>query len=83
MCVVISRCSDRAAVLQEEEEEEEVTGSLLRGGDVTSSPEEEEGEETCPHLLSVPPVLPRPQSTLHSITLSIQQVHPSSCLSFT
>ncbi|KAG7225945.1 hypothetical protein INR49_018546 [Caranx melampygus] len=67
------RCRDRAAVLQEEDEEE-VTGSLLRGGggDVTSSPEEE-GEETYPHLLSIPPVLPRPQSTLHSISLSIQQ----------
>ncbi|XP_023273323.1 multidrug resistance-associated protein 5 [Seriola lalandi dorsalis] len=70
------RCRDRAAVHQEEEEEqEEVTGSLLReGGDVTSSPEEEEEEEeTCPADLSVPPVSPRLQSTLHCINLSIQQ----------
>ncbi|XP_056229586.1 multidrug resistance-associated protein 5 isoform X4 [Seriola aureovittata] len=70
------RCRDRAAVHQEEEEEqEEVTGSLLREeGDVTSSPEEEEEEEeTCPADLSVPPVSPRLQSTLHCINLSIQQ----------
>uniref|UniRef100_A0A3Q3K208 ATP-binding cassette sub-family C member 5 n=1 Tax=Monopterus albus TaxID=43700 RepID=A0A3Q3K208_MONAL len=72
------RCRDRAAALQEEEEEEqeEVTGSLLRRGrDVASSPEEQEDgeDETCPPLLSVPPVSPRLQSTLHCISLSIQQ----------
>lgn len=81
----MSRCRDRSAVLREEEEEEqeEVTGSLLRGGeDVTSSPEDEEGDEgeveTCPPLLSVPPVSPRLQSTLHCINLSIQQVNSQS-----
>lgn len=79
--VVVSRCRDRSAVLQEEddEEQEEVMGSLLRGGeDVISNPNEEEQDEgeveTCPPLLSVPPVYPRLQSTLHCINLSIQQV---------
>uniref|UniRef100_A0A3Q1JDY7 ATP-binding cassette sub-family C member 5 n=1 Tax=Anabas testudineus TaxID=64144 RepID=A0A3Q1JDY7_ANATE len=74
------RCRDRSAVLQEEddEEQEEVMGSLLRGGeDVISNPNEEEQDEgeveTCPPLLSVPPVYPRLQSTLHCINLSIQQ----------
>ncbi|XP_071353063.1 ATP-binding cassette sub-family C member 5 isoform X2 [Trachinotus anak] len=71
-------CRDRAVDLQEDEEQEEVTGSLLRGGgaggDVASSPEEEEGGgETCPPLLSIPPVSPRFLSTLHCINLSVLQ----------
>ncbi|XP_051254829.1 multidrug resistance-associated protein 5 isoform X5 [Dicentrarchus labrax] len=63
------KCRDRV-VLQEE-----VTGSLLGGGgDVASSQEEEEGqEEACPPLLPVPPVSQRLQSTLHCISLSVEQ----------
>lgn len=69
--MVVIRCRDRPAVLREEEE---VTNSLLReGADGSSNPEEDEGD-TCPSLLSVPPVSPRLQSTLHCINLSIQQV---------
>lgn len=46
-----------------------MTGSLLKGG------EGDEGEgDTCPPLLSAPPVSPRLQSNLHCINLSIQQV---------
>ncbi|XP_042372716.1 multidrug resistance-associated protein 5-like, partial [Plectropomus leopardus] len=71
------RCRDGGVLQDGEEEEEEVTGSLLRGGgggggggggDVACSPEEDDGEEkeVCPHR-------PRLQSTLHCITLSVQQ----------
>uniref|UniRef100_A0A7N6ATP7 ATP-binding cassette sub-family C member 5 n=1 Tax=Anabas testudineus TaxID=64144 RepID=A0A7N6ATP7_ANATE len=62
----------------------EICGATLawEGGgqreDVISNPNEEEQDEgeveTCPPLLSVPPVYPRLQSTLHCINLSIQQV---------
>lgn len=70
----MSRCRD-ADVLQDREEKEEVTGSLL-GGDTDSSPEEEDGDEedSCPPLLAVPHPSQRPQSTLHCITLNVQQV---------
>ncbi|XP_035535343.1 multidrug resistance-associated protein 5 [Morone saxatilis] len=63
------KCRDRVGL------QEEVTGSLLGGGgDVALSQEEEEGqEETCPPLLSVPPVSQRLQSTLHCISLSVEQ----------
>uniref|UniRef100_A0A3B5MAS9 ATP-binding cassette sub-family C member 5 n=1 Tax=Xiphophorus couchianus TaxID=32473 RepID=A0A3B5MAS9_9TELE len=52
-----------------------VTGSLL-GGDADSSPEEEDRDEedSCPPLLAVPHPSQRPQSTLHCITLNVQQV---------
>ncbi|XP_032446805.1 ATP-binding cassette sub-family C member 5 isoform X1 [Xiphophorus hellerii] len=67
------KCRD-AGVLQDREEKEEVTGSLL-GGDADSSPEEEDGDEedSCPPLLAVPHPSQRPQSTLHCITLNVQQ----------
>uniref|UniRef100_A0A3B5LY31 ATP-binding cassette sub-family C member 5 n=1 Tax=Xiphophorus couchianus TaxID=32473 RepID=A0A3B5LY31_9TELE len=54
---------------------EGVTGSLL-GGDADSSPEEEDRDEedSCPPLLAVPHPSQRPQSTLHCITLNVQQV---------
>ncbi|MEQ2176674.1 Multidrug resistance-associated protein 5, partial [Goodea atripinnis] len=68
-------CRD-SGILQDEEEPEEVTGSLLGGGGADSSPEEEDGDEedTCPPLLAVPHTSLRPQSTLHCITLSVQQM---------
>ncbi|MEQ2210894.1 hypothetical protein XENOCAPTIV_021439, partial [Xenoophorus captivus] len=68
------KCTD-SGILQDEEEPEEVTGSLLGGGGADSSPEEEDGDEedTCPPLLAVPRTSLRPQSTLHCITLSVQQ----------
>ncbi|XP_039632895.1 multidrug resistance-associated protein 5-like, partial [Perca fluviatilis] len=56
------KCRERA-VLQEEEE---VSGSLLTGRGGASGPEEEEGN-------TAPPPSQRLQSTLHCITLSIQQ----------
>ncbi|XP_054884689.1 multidrug resistance-associated protein 5 [Poeciliopsis prolifica] len=67
------KCRD-AGVLQDRQEKEEVTGSLL-GGDADSSPEEEDGDEEdgCPPLLAVPRPSQRPQSTLHCITLNVQQ----------
>ncbi|XP_014836524.1 PREDICTED: multidrug resistance-associated protein 5 [Poecilia mexicana] len=66
------KCRD-AGVLQDKEEKEEVTGSLL-GGDADSSPEEEDGDEdSCPPLLAAPHPSQRPQSTLHCITLNVQQ----------
>lgn len=72
--VLMSRCRD-PGVLQDREDKEEVTGSLL-GGDADSSPEEEDGDEedSCPPRLAVPRPSQRPQSTLHCITLNVQQV---------
>ncbi|XP_029922395.1 ATP-binding cassette sub-family C member 5 isoform X2 [Myripristis murdjan] len=58
-------CRDR-------EEQEEVIGSLLRGrGDAATSPEEEEEEEEQRERLR--PVSQHLQSSLHCITLTIQQ----------
>ncbi|XP_043975832.1 multidrug resistance-associated protein 5 isoform X1 [Gambusia affinis] len=67
------KCRD-PGVLQDREDKEEVTGSLL-GGDADSSPEEEDGDEedSCPPRLAVPRPSQRPQSTLHCITLNVQQ----------
>lgn len=69
-------CADRDVVQEDEELDEEVTGSLLRG---EGQGQEDEGQEdSCPPLLLVSPVPQRPQSSLHCINLSVQQVCPQS-----